>query len=74
MLYNICINSIYTTLSCFIHPNAFKFSLLLGMSKCRGDGLDRIADSYENYEDFLNSQITETDLFYLEVDYKLLLA
>ncbi|CDS42253.1 conserved hypothetical protein [Echinococcus multilocularis] len=36
------------------------------MSKCRVDGLDRIADSYENYEDFLSSQITETDLFYLE--------
>ncbi|VDM20762.1 unnamed protein product [Hydatigera taeniaeformis] len=36
------------------------------MNKCRVDGLDRIADGYENYEDFLDSQITETDLFYLE--------
>ncbi len=37
------------------------------MGKSRSDGLERIAEEFEKYEDFLDSQITETDLFYLEV-------
>uniref|UniRef100_A0A5K3FJH9 Cilia- and flagella-associated protein 299 n=2 Tax=Mesocestoides corti TaxID=53468 RepID=A0A5K3FJH9_MESCO len=36
------------------------------MSKGRSEGLDRIAEEFEKYEDFLDSQITDTDMFYLE--------
>lgn len=37
------------------------------MNKGREVGLHRIAREFENYEDYLDSQITDTDLFYLEV-------
>nr|CUU98611.1 hypothetical transcript [Hymenolepis microstoma] len=36
------------------------------MNKGREVGLDKIAREFESYEDYLDSQITDTDLFYLE--------
>ncbi|VDL46195.1 unnamed protein product [Hymenolepis diminuta] len=36
------------------------------MNKGREVGLHRIAREFDNYEDYLDSQITDTDLFYLE--------
>ena len=44
------------------------------MSKYRAGGLERVAVDFDNYEDFLDSQITETDLFYLEVFCVLIIA
>lgn len=32
----------------------------------KGPGYDPIADEYETYEDYLDSQITGTDMYYLE--------